>query len=558
MVCFTPLMHGVSLKHHATSEIRPYGKCRARFTENYFPFNNTLDQGRLWGYNFYVNLARILKRYRKQIIEEWIHRLHTGASERYRERPLEELFITVSAAYDASCAVLTCNDFSMIDCHIKWITNIRLQGSFSLSEVQNAYEFFRTGLLPVLVKELKGSMLQDVLQRLNACLFYTITKFSDYFQSLQEKQIKDYAQNLEGEVEKRTKELAESESKYRVLVEDINDGYFVNQDGMIVFANQAFCDIHGHALAEVIGKPYADFIAPKSLVEVQGLYEERRTKGHAQDLYMYLRRHRDGSSLPTENKVKRIVYEGRDAVAGICRDITERMEAEKRVREAERLAHIGKLTTSLAHEIRNPLSSVKMNIQILLKNTDFNGNDKRRMEIMAKEISHLERILTEMLDFAKPLRLNLEPASMNAIIDSCLEILDVKVKEKDIVVKRNYSKRISPAFMDHDKIEQAVTNVLLNSLEVLQRGDKIEITTKQESRGGGLVRVDISDTGPGIGTEALPYVFDPFYSNKKKGTGLGLSNVKKIVEAHGGTVRVGSKRPKGTHFYLTIPVRKIT
>ncbi len=517
-----------------------------------------LDHSVLWGYNFSVDLARILKKYREQMIGEWVDHLHAGASKRYRDRPLDELFITVSAAYDAHSAVLIRNDFSKIDCHIEWITNIRLQGGFSLSEVQNAYELCRTVLLPVLVKELKGKALGNALQRLNACLFYTITKFSNYFQSLHERQIKDYAQNLEEEVEKRTKELAESESKYRVLVEEISDGYFVNQNGTIVFANKAYCDLHGFTPHEMIGKPYTDLIAPRSLPVVRNLYEQRMAGENTDDLYVYFRRHKDGGSLPTENKVKRIFYQGEHAVAGICRDITDRIETERRLRESERLAHIGKLTTSLAHEIRNPLSSIKMNIQIFLKNIKFNGNDKRRMEIMASEISRLERILDEMLDFARPVRLNLEPASINEIIDSCLEMMEAKISEKGIVVVKKYSKKIPPVPVDHEKLEQAIINVLLNSVEALSEKGRIEVSTKQRFRDGRAIRVEISDNGPGISLSDLPYIFDPFFSNKKKGTGLGLSNVQKIIEAHGGVESVTLRKPQGTRFSFTIPFREIT
>lgn len=506
---------------------------------------------------FFVDLVKILQRHRGHVIEEWVHSLHTGASMRYKGRPLKELFITVSAAYDASCAVLTCNNFSMIDCHIEWITNIRLQGSFSLSEVQNAYEFFRTGLLPVLIKELKGPALQDVLERLNTCLFYTITKFSDYFQSLHERQIKDYAQNLEGKVEKRTKELAESESKYRVLVEDINDGYFVNQNGIIVFANQAYCDLHGLTPHEMLGKSYTELVTPKSLPAVRRLYEKRMIGEDSEEMYIYFRRHKDGSSLPTENKVKRILYQGEYAVAGICRDITERIETERRIRESERLAHIGKLTTSLAHEIRNPLSSVKMNIQIILKNTEFNGNDKRRMEIIASEISRLEGILNEMLDFARPVRLNLEPASINEVIDSCLEMMEAKIREKGIVIVKRYSKKIPFILVDHEKMEQAIINILLNSVEALPDRGRIEVATKQMLKNSKAVKVEISDNGPGISTSDLPYIFDPFFSNKKKGTGLGLSNVKKIIEAHGGAESVNLRKPQGIRFSFTVPFREV-
>src|SRR4030043_608863 len=344
-----------------------------------------------------MDLTEILKTYRGKIVDEWIYRLHTEVSERYSGRREDELFRTVSKASEANHAVLIHNDFSKINDHIRWITNLRLKGGFSLSEVQNAYELYRTVLLPILPNELDEKDLHGALRQMNDCLFYTITKFSNYFQSLHEKHIRNYAQNLEGEVRKRTKELGESESKYRILVEEINDGYFVNQNGRIVFANQAFCDLHGYSPQEMFGKLYTDLNAPKSLPKVHRLYEKRMAGEDQKDLYIYLRRDKNGNTLPTENKVKRILYQGDYAVAGICRDTTERIETEKRIRESERLAHIGKLTTSLAHEIRNPLSSVKMNSQIILKNMDWGGNDKRRMEIIIHEISRLERILDEML-----------------------------------------------------------------------------------------------------------------------------------------------------------------
>jgi PAS domain S-box-containing protein len=505
-----------------------------------------------------MDLQNILKKYREKIIQEWVERLHSGPSKRYRERPLDELRMTVAGAYDASHAVLIHNDFSKTACHIEWITKTRLEGGFSLSEVQNAYELYRVLLLPVLMKELKGAQLSKAVEQLDRCLFYTITRYSDYFQSLHVRVIKNHAENLEHEVENRTKELAESEAKYRVLVEEINDGYFVNQNGKIVFANKAFCDIHGYKPAEAIGRPYLDFIAHESKEEVRAIYEERMAnKKQQQNLYMYYRLHKNGTSFPTENKVKLIMYQGIPAVAGICRDITVRMEMERQIRKSENLAHIGQLATSLAHEIRNPLSSVKMNIQILLKNVEFDGNDKRRMEIMSSEISRLEKILAEMLDFAKPLRLYLEPTPINDIIEKCFDIIDVKIKEKNITVRKKYSKGMPWVMIDRDKLEQAIINVLLNSVEALSPGGEIGILTKKEISKGGSVCIEITDDGPGIGEDDLPYVFDPFFSNKKKGTGLGLSNTKKIIEAHGGSVNISVRRQHGTHLSLLIPSRKI-
>ena len=424
------------------------------------------------------DLENILTGHREPIIDEWVRRLHTEVSPRYSERPLEELFLTVSRVYDANFAVVLHDDYSLIDDHIKWITQLRIEGGFSLSDVQNAYDLYRKVLVPILVEKLDHQALLQALQRMDICLLYTIKRFSNYFQSLHEKEIREHAGNLEREVAKRTRELSESEGKYRVLVEEINDGYFVNQRGLIVFANQAFCDLHGYAPAEMFGRPYTDFIALRSLAAVQELYEKRMSGEDTADLYVFNRRHKNGLSLPTENKVKRILFRGEFAVAGICRDITERTETERLIRESERLAHIGKLTTSLAHEIRNPLSSVKMNSQIILKNAGFSGNDQRRMEIIIQEISRLERILEEMLDFARPVRLNLQPASINGILDSCLEIMEARFKEKGVAVKKRYARSLPAIPVDHEKIEQALINILLNALEALPEGGRMEVVTR--------------------------------------------------------------------------------
>jgi signal transduction histidine kinase len=234
------------------------------------------------------------------------------------------------------------------------------------------------------------------------------------------------------------------------------------------------------------------------------------------------------------------------------------METEKRIRESERLAHIGKLTTALAHEIRNPLSSVKMNSQIILKNSALDGNDKRRMEIVVNEISRLEGILDEMLDFARPVKLKCEQVSISHVVDSCLEIMDTRVREKNINITRRYEKRVPQTFVDQEKIEQTLINVLLSAIEVLPpQGGNIEIDTKQPGKNGNPLRIEISDNGPGISPSDLPFIFDPFFSNKKQGTGLGLSNVKKIIEAHGGNVEVMAIKPHGTRVCLTIPHKEM-
>ncbi len=455
---------------------------------------------------------------------------------------------------DANFSAIARKDFSGLDAFIVLIGKIRSRLGFSVSDVQKAFELYRPVTVAILARTLAGSDLPWAFERINVCLAYTTNRFSDYFQALSEQQIREYAQTLEKKVEIMTRELAESEAKYRMLVEEIHDGYFVNQQGNIVFANMAFCDMHGYTPEELIGKYYTDLVAPESLDDVRKIYEKRVSDGGSKEQYLFFRLHKDGRALPTENRVTVTFYQGQVAGIGICRDITERVEIERRIRAAESLAHIGELTTSLAHEIRNPLSAAKMSIQMLLKSPAREEKDKRRLDILSKEISRLDRIVTEMLDFAKPMKLEFSRESLPELVDSCLEVVDARIREKGISVKTRFQKGLSRVFIDREKMEQAVINLLLNSMDAVSSKGEIAVRIRH-ARGDRSVQMEISDDGVGISAEDMPYVFDPFYSKKAKGTGLGLANVKKIIEAHGGSVGVLPRSPRGARFMASVPLR---
>jgi PAS domain S-box-containing protein len=467
---------------------------------------------------------------------------------------LDELVRLTSQAADGYYAVLVDNDWSAMDRFLEKIAHIRLNSGFTLSEVQKAFNVYRSILVPILANKLQGKHLIMALERLDQCLIQTIARFSDYFQALHEKHMRDHAENLEKEVARRTRELSESQAKYRALVEDINDGYFVNRDDKVIFANEAFCDMHGRTMDEVLGRAYLEFVAPESASMVESFYEKCLGRENAPEQYMHFRLHKSGISLPTETRVKAMLYDDGDAIAGICRDITERVKMEQRVRETESLAHIGQVTTSLAHEIRNPLSSVKISIRMLLDSGKLRGDDERSMQMSAAEIARLEKILTEMLDFAKPLTLELKPASLNAIAGRCLKLLQARVLEKRLAVRKKLSGSLDPFLMDGAKIEQALINILLNAIEALPETGTLSIETRKEWSGAPTAVLDVTDNGPGVHGEDLPFIFDPFFSKKKKGTGLGLSNVKTIIEAHKGSVAAFA-RPDGFCVRFMLPMR---
>lgn len=501
------------------------------------------------------NWDKFSRRHRDKIIAEWVRRLKTEVSWHYSSRPKKELWGTVKKAYDANCRVIVNNDYRFINRFIDEITKMRLEAGFPLDDVQKAFELYRNIVLPILIDESSKEDLNPNISRINNCLAYTIYRFSDHFQKMHKKHLQDYANRLEEDVRIRTAELQESERKYKGLVEEINDGYLVINNDVIAFVNPAFCSMHGYRLNEVISRPFSIFIDPKSRKKVMDIIKKNLCNLPAPNVFEYNRLTRDGRSLPTEITVKPTSYKDVRYNICLCRDITERVRMEKKIREAERMAYIGQITASLSHEIRNPLSAVKMNLQILKKNSGLQGNDKRRIDISVREVNRLEGILQELLDFAKPLSITPRPAMVNSIISECVELLEIKCQEKRLMINMDLDPEIPVIQADPEKIEQVVINLLLNAIDSSDSGGCIMITSRfRRISGFSKAEIIIEDDGVCIPENRLTDIFKPFYTTKTKGTGLGLANVKRIAEAHGGSVEVKNRVPCGAAFRVSLPV----
>ena len=490
---------------------------------------------------------------RDDIIAAWVRQLKTDVGPQYAARPWEELMDTVSNAYDAEVDVILEGDFQKINAFINRITRMRLESGFLLSDVQKAFELFREIATNLLVNETTLDQFADAVVRMNTCLEYTIHRFSDYFQSMHEKEILEHNRKLEEEVRSRTAELQESEHKYKTLVEEINDGYFVLQDEIIVFANQAFCRMHDCSSAEILGRKFLDFVAPDDRARIVELYQRTQDQETRPKTFEYLRYTRKKATFPTEILSKVTQYGHRLSSIGICRDITDRVNMEKKMRDSERMAYIGEITTSLSHEIRNPLSAIKMNLQILKKNHRIKGNDQRRIDISVQEVHRLEGILEELLDFAKPLHVKLNSAQINTILSEALELLDMKFAAAGMAIMTDLDPGLPEIQADVKKLGQAFINILLNALEASAYGATIEIRTAREAGSGDNVWVIIADEGQGVAKHNAEEIFKPFFTTKSNGTGLGLSNAQRIIEAHGGRIDVENRMPSGSFFKICLP-----
>ena len=500
------------------------------------------------------SLEGFLKKKRTIIIKQWVDQLKTQVSPQYADRPRKELVATVSQAYDANIYVLLRNDYSYIDRFIEKISQMRLKTGFQLSDVQMAFELFRSVSFPLIAAETTVEEFFAAITRINRCLTYTIHRFSNYFQSMHQTKILEHNRQLEEDVRTRTAALKESELKYKTLVEEINDGYFVVREEAVVFANPAFCMMHGYTLPEVIGKKFYTFIDTKSRKKLVAIYEKSFQKRGIPRTFEYLRLTKDGQSYPTEILAKITLYDNKLSSIGICRDITQRVRMEQKIRETERMAYIGQITTSLSHEIRNPLSAVQMNLQILKKSPQLKGNDQRRIDISVREVKRLENILKQLLDFAKPIQLNFNRNSLNRILISSMELLEMKFKEKNIALDIELDPNMPDIQTDEEKLGQAVINLLLNALEASPADAQIKVRSHYRDENGRIAEVVISDQGCGVPEKHLSDIFKPFFTTKAKGTGLGLSNVRRITEAHDGQIEVKNLRDGGAAFKMSLPL----
>ena len=266
----------------------------------------------------------------------------------------------------------------------------------------------------------------------------------------------------------------------------------------------------------------------------------------------------DGTTIPVGVSASLLRRGSGEPIGVICsfQDLTDikRMEAE--VRHADRLAAIGRLAAGLAHEIRNPIASIRGSIEVLGQNLDLGGTDRRLMDIVLRESDRLDGTIAEFLEFSRPKPLSRGPTDVIALVDEVLLLLSHHAGEAVSIVRPSPDGTVK-AYVDAAQIRQALWNLCLNAVEAMSGGGTLRVAvgvTKAENlEGREVVEVAVEDTGPGVAAEHLPQIFEPFYTTKTRGTGLGLAIVHRIVQEHEGQIRVESREGGGARFVMLVP-----
>ena len=220
--------------------------------------------------------------------------------------------------------------------------------------------------------------------------------------------------------------------------------------------------------------------------------------------------------------------------------------------QAERLATAGKMSASFAHEIRNPLSSMRMLSQLLMQKPEMSAEQRQSLQYILEEIERIDNIVKGLMDFARPTTLNLAEQPLVPTLQAVLSLMEANLTHHQIRLVLEFAPDLPDLQFDSDKIKQAFMNVVLNAMEAMPQGGTLSVTIFKLEDG---ISIKVTDTGVGIPEADIEHLFEPFFSRKDKGTGLGLANVKRILEEHGGTVEIENALDEGATVSMWLPMK---
>lgn len=337
------------------------------------------------------------------------------------------------------------------------------------------------------------------------------------------------------------------------LVENMPIGLIaLDNGGNIISCNQTAESILQLVAREVLGKngkkilpqPFQEIIS--ALDAVPGIIEKEIECPMAEEKAISL------------EVIATVLEEDNGAFLGyviLFRDLTEVQHLKKEVARNQRLVSLGNLAAGVAHEIRNPLSSIKGFATYFKERYRDNPEDGETADIMVQEVERLNRVISQLLEFARPLAMEKKPASLPILIRQVMKMIEDQAREKYVTIHADLTSDIPEAVIDADKIKQVLLNLCLNALGAMEEGGAL--TVKLSRLNDRTVNIVVSDTGPGIDKKDMSHIFDPYFTTRPSGTGLGLSIVHKIIEAHDGEISVKSARGEGTAVSILLPAAEM-
>ena len=263
----------------------------------------------------------------------------------------------------------------------------------------------------------------------------------------------------------------------------------------------------------------------------------------------------DGRSIPLQVSATLLHDEDQTFLGHVLlfKDLSEVQALRREIARNQRLASIGRLAAGVAHEIRNPLSSIKGFATYFKERYRENKEDQQTADIMIQEVERLNRVVGQLLEFARPINISRKPTSIAAIIEDSLRLVEREAFRKNIKIETRFSSPVNEVFIDPDRINQVLLNLYLNAIEAMENGGRLSVVLLLDEDKK-WIKISVKDTGAGIKKEELAHIFDPYFTTKPSGTGLGLAIVHNIINAHDGKMKVECSPKMGTTVPLFLPI----
>ena len=344
--------------------------------------------------------------------------------------------------------------------------------------------------------------------------------------------------------------LNQMKSYIHYVVESMANGLIsLDSKGAVTTINRAAQELVGISEAESKSLEI-DRLLPEYAVEIQEVLEHNHTILNKEIVLQ----HPGGFIIPVNLSATQVKDE-RGAKLGVVvllNDMREMVELQERAKRAEHLASIGRMAATVAHEIRNPLSSIRGFAQFFANLFKEKTEERTYALAMMKESNRLNRVVSELLDYARPLELKVEPTSIETLFLDVVRRLELEKSDSCIEIIQEIQPDMPEVQLDHDRILQVLLNLTQNSIDAMPNGGKLVLSAVWATEQN-CVQIGVQDTGDGISQADLPRFFEPFFTTKVRGAGLGLAVVRKIVDAQDGEVEVRSEEGVGTEVILTLP-----
>ncbi|MDA3790194.1 MAG: ATP-binding protein [Desulfobacula sp.] len=322
----------------------------------------------------------------------------------------------------------------------------------------------------------------------------------------------------------------------------------VNEKTDITYINEVACSllkINIHSTKEKNAKD----LFPDVLLELHEIVN-KGTPVLEKEIFLETK---EKKQAPVAVTVTEIIGEQRNFIGFVfmLKDLSDVRDLEIKVQRKERLAAVGTLAAGIAHEVRNPLSSIRGYATFFETLFDDGSENKKAASIMAEEVDRVNRVISELLEFARPVNLKLEKTDIAVFVNNSLRLIKYEAETANVNILKNIDSSLPNVEIDHDRFSQVLLNLYINAIQAMENGGDltIRVGTQKED----LV-FEISDTGQGMSPEDQANIFNPYFTTKKMGTGLGLAIVYKIIESHYGSINIMSSKTKGTTFVVSIPI----